>query len=71
DSGWLRTTEKHAPGTQSVFKFDVQGSVAKSTHEEVLTSGITFVILATKKEDHTYEIPENRHIDTGRHLPGC
>jgi len=32
NSGWLRSTEKHAPGTQSVFKFDVQGSVAKSTH---------------------------------------
>ena len=32
DPGSLRTTEKHAPGTQSVFKFDVQGSVAKSTH---------------------------------------
>lgn len=32
NSTWLRITEKHAPGTQSVFKFDVQGSVAKSTH---------------------------------------
>ena len=31
NSAWLRITEKHAPGTQSVFKFDVQGSVAKST----------------------------------------
>ena len=32
DSGWLRTTEKHAPSAQSVFKFDVRGAVAKSTH---------------------------------------
>ena len=32
DPGWLRITETHAPGTQSVFKFDVQGQVAKSTH---------------------------------------
>ena len=32
DPKWLRITETHAPGTQSVFKFDVQGSVAKSTH---------------------------------------
>lgn len=30
--GWLRLTEKRARGTKSVFFFDVQGSVAKSTH---------------------------------------
>lgn len=32
NSTWLRVTERHAPGTQSVFRFDVQGQVAKSTH---------------------------------------
>lgn len=29
---WLRLTEKRARTTKSVFRFDVQGSVAKSTH---------------------------------------
>jgi hypothetical protein len=29
---WRRLTEIHAPGAKSVFHFDVQGSVAKSTH---------------------------------------
>ncbi len=29
---WRRITEKRTPRTQSVFKFDCQGSVAKSTH---------------------------------------
>lgn len=29
---WRRLTEERAPGAKSVFHFDVQGSVAKSTH---------------------------------------
>lgn len=29
---WRRLTEEHAGGAKSVFHFDVQGSVAKSTH---------------------------------------
>ena len=29
---WLRLTEERAGSTKSVFQFDVQGSVAKSTH---------------------------------------
>jgi len=44
DPTWLRITEKHAPGTQSVFKFDVQGSVAKSTH-----AGIPWLRFYTKR----------------------
>jgi hypothetical protein len=32
DSRWRRLTELNAPGAKSVFHFDVQGSVAKSTH---------------------------------------
>jgi hypothetical protein len=29
---WRRLTEERAGGAKSVFHFDVQGSVAKSTH---------------------------------------
>lgn len=29
---WRRLTEERSPGAKSVFQFDVQGSVAKSTH---------------------------------------
>jgi hypothetical protein len=32
DAHWRRMTEKRAGGAKSVFQFDVQGSVAKSTH---------------------------------------
>jgi hypothetical protein len=32
DAHWRRLTEKRAGGAKSVFQFDVQGSVAKSTH---------------------------------------
>ena len=32
NSRWRRLTEERAPGAKSVFHFDVQGSVAKSTH---------------------------------------
>ena len=32
DPRWLRLTERRARGTKSVFRFDVHGSVAKSTH---------------------------------------
>ncbi len=32
DSRWRRLTEERAGGAKSVFHFDVQGSVAKSTH---------------------------------------
>ena len=32
DPSWLRLTELWTPSAKSVFKFDVQGSVAKSTH---------------------------------------
>jgi hypothetical protein len=32
DPWWRRLTEKRAGGAKSVFQFDVQGSVAKSTH---------------------------------------
>ena len=32
DSRWRRITEIRARGAKSVFHFDVQGSVAKSTH---------------------------------------
>jgi hypothetical protein len=32
DTRWRRLTEEHAGGAKSVFHFDVQGSVAKSTH---------------------------------------
>jgi hypothetical protein len=32
NSGWRRLTEKRAGGAKSVFHFNVQGSVAKSTH---------------------------------------
>lgn len=32
DSRWRRRTERRTRGTKSVFHFDVQGSVAKSTH---------------------------------------
>lgn len=32
NSTWLRITERHAPGTKSVFRFDIQGQVAMSTH---------------------------------------
>ena len=32
DRRWRRITETHAPHAHSVFHFDVQGSVAKSTH---------------------------------------
>jgi hypothetical protein len=32
DPRWLRLTEKRAMAAKSVFRFDVQGSVAKSTH---------------------------------------
>ena len=32
DSHWRRLTEKRTRGAKSVFHFDVQGSVAKSTH---------------------------------------
>jgi hypothetical protein len=31
-SRWRRLTEERSPGAKSVFHFDVQGSVAKSTH---------------------------------------
>ncbi|WPZ26326.1 hypothetical protein UM399_04835 [Sulfitobacter pontiacus] len=31
-SRWRRLTEERSPGAKSVFQFDVQGSVAKSTH---------------------------------------
>jgi hypothetical protein len=32
DRGWRRLTEERAGGAKSVFHFDVEGSVAKSTH---------------------------------------
>ncbi len=32
NSRWRRLTEERAGGAKSVFHFDVQGSVAKSTH---------------------------------------
>ena len=32
DSAWLRLTEKWTPAAKSVFLFDIQGAVAKSTH---------------------------------------
>lgn len=32
DSSWLRITEQWTTSAKSVFKFDVQGQVAKSTH---------------------------------------
>ena len=32
DAHWRRLTEERAGSTKSVFQFDVQGSVAKSTH---------------------------------------
>jgi hypothetical protein len=32
DPRWRRLTDEHARGAKSVFQFDVQGSVAKSTH---------------------------------------
>lgn len=32
DPSWLRVTERWTPTAKSVFLFDVQGSVAKSTH---------------------------------------
>ena len=32
DPRWRRLTEERARGAKSVFQFDVQGSVAKSTH---------------------------------------
>ena len=32
DARWLRLTEERAGGAKSVFHFDVQGQVAKSTH---------------------------------------
>ena len=32
NAGWRRLTEERAGGAKSVFQFDVQGSVAKSTH---------------------------------------
>ncbi len=32
ESRWRRLTEERARGAKSVFQFDVQGSVAKSTH---------------------------------------
>jgi hypothetical protein len=32
DPRWLRLTESWTPSAKSVFLFDVQGSVAKSTH---------------------------------------
>ena len=38
DSAELRLTERWTPGAKSVFQFDVQGSVAKSTH-----AGLPFI----------------------------
>ena len=32
DPSWLRLTELWAPTAKSVFQFDIQGQVAKSTH---------------------------------------
>jgi|SRR5215472_1243783 len=39
DPRWLRLTEKRARTAKSVFRFDVQGSVAKSTH-----SGLPWIL---------------------------
>ncbi len=35
DAHWRRLTDKRAGGAKSVFHFDVQGSVAKSTHSGI------------------------------------
>jgi hypothetical protein len=35
NSRWRRLTEERAGGAKSVFHFDVQGSVAKSTHARI------------------------------------
>ena len=32
DASWFRLTERWTAGAKSVFRFDVQGAVAKSTH---------------------------------------
>lgn len=44
NSRWRRLTEERARGAKSVFHFDVQGSVAKSTH-----SGIPWLLFIRKE----------------------
>lgn len=41
---WRRLTEERSPGAKSVFHFDVQGSVAKSTH-----AGIPWLLFIRRK----------------------
>lgn len=44
DTRWRRVTEKCTKGAKSVFHFDVQGSVAKSTH-----AGLPWILYLRKK----------------------
>jgi hypothetical protein len=45
---WRRVTEVRARGAKSVFHFDVQGSVAKSTHSGLLAAFISGTSMAGK-----------------------
>jgi hypothetical protein len=48
DPRWRRITEKRAGAAKSVFHFDVQGSVAKSTH-----SGLPWLLYLRQRLDAT------------------
>jgi hypothetical protein len=47
---WLRLTERRARAAKSVFRFDVQGSVAKSTHSGL--PWLLFILRRTKGRVH-------------------
>jgi hypothetical protein len=62
DARWRRLTEERAGGAKSVFHFDVQGSVAKSTH-----AGIPWLRFIRERLGDFWPFDPGRHR---RGLPG-